>query len=169
MAKSAAATWQPGSAEGDAVCPPPKRQAGPIESPLVRPLRKRKHQQSSEDRTKHAECAMCRNERASKARVATDAGDPRFVAPKFISAPAIFANNDVKYDTNKMRAQKFAAERRASITYAPAKDTPSQEALRERSTLHLEKMKWLQRHDRESGDLYTTQTTLPPRLPQRDH
>ena len=88
---------------------------------------------------------------------------------KFVSAPAIFANNDVKYDTNKMRAQKFAAERCATITYAPAKDTPSQDALRERPTLHLEEMKWLQRHDRESGDLYTTQISLPPRLPQRDH
>ena len=47
---------------------------------------------------------MCRSERASKARVATDAGDPRFAARKFVSAPAIFANNDVKYDTNKMRS-----------------------------------------------------------------
>ena len=35
-----------------------------------------------------------------------------------------------------------------------AKDTPSVEALRERPDLATQKLSWLQRHDRESGDLY---------------
>ena len=38
--------------------------------------------------------------------------------------------------------------------YCPAKDFPSQEALRVRSDLSAQKMHWLKRHDRESGDLY---------------
>jgi hypothetical protein len=67
---------------------------------------------------------------------------------------AIFANNDVKYDTNKNRAQKYANEMNAAVTFAQAKDTPSLEALREKPGLVAEKLSWLQRHDRESGDLY---------------
>ena len=38
--------------------------------------------------------------------------------------------------------------------YVVAKDTPSQDALRERPGLAADKVKFLQRHDRESGDLY---------------
>ena len=71
-----------------------------------------------------------------------------------MTAPAIFANNDVKYDANKTRAQAFAAATSALITYAVAKDTPSEETLREKPGIAADKVKWLQRHDRESGDLY---------------
>ena len=38
--------------------------------------------------------------------------------------------------------------------YCPAKDTPSNEALRVRPDLPAQKLQWLKRHDRESGDLY---------------
>ena len=48
----------------------------------------------------------------------------------------------------------FANTNKETITYCPAKDTPSPEALRERPDLPAQKMSWLQRHDRESGDLY---------------
>jgi hypothetical protein len=41
-----------------------------------------------------------------------------------------------------------------AVTYCPAKDKPSVEALRERPDLPAQKLSWLQRHDRESGDLY---------------
>ena len=44
-------------------------------------------------------------------------------------------------------------EPRISLTLV-AKDTPSTEALRERPDLPAHKLTWLQRHDRESGDLY---------------
>ena len=71
-----------------------------------------------------------------------------------MTAPAIFANNDVKYDANKTRARSFAAQHRSLITYAAAKDTPSEETLREKPGIAADKVKWLQRHDRESGDLY---------------
>ena len=39
-------------------------------------------------------------ERDSKWRVARTAGD--FMAAPFDNAPAVFANNDVKYDANKI-------------------------------------------------------------------
>ena len=71
-----------------------------------------------------------------------------------MTAPAIFANNDVKYDANKTRARSFAAQHCSLITYAVAKDTPSEETLREKPGIAADKVKWLQRHDRESGDLY---------------
>ena len=40
------------------------------------------------------------------------------------------------------------------IIYCPAKDTPSTEALRVRPDLPAQNISWLNRHDRESGDLY---------------
>ena len=46
------------------------------------------------------------------------------------------------------------------ITYCAAKDTPSLEALRERPDLPAQKLSWLQRHDRESGDLYGIVTLI---------
>ena len=50
--------------------------------------------------------------------------------------------------------QDFANTCGQAVTYVAAKDTPSTEALRERPDLPAHKMSWLQRHDRESGDLY---------------
>ena len=41
-----------------------------------------------------------------------------------------------------------------AVTYVSAKDTPSLEALKEKPGLAAEKLSWLQRHDRECGDLY---------------
>ena len=100
------------------------------------------------------ECAACKKERATRQLVATDGNDPRFQSDKFACAPAVFANDDIKYDVNKLCAQAFAAKRNTGVMYCPAKDFPSQEALRVRSDLPAQKMHWLKRHDRESGDLY---------------
>ena len=72
----------------------------------------------------------------------------------FTEATAVFANNDVKYDVNKKRAKDFATTCGQAVTYVSAKDTPSTDALRERPDLPAHKLSWLQRHDRESGDLY---------------
>ena len=100
------------------------------------------------------ECGICKKERSSKALVALTADDERFQDEDFLESPAIFANNDIKYETNKLRAKQFAAKRGEAITYCPAKDSPTPEALRERPDLPAHKLSWLQRHDRESGDLY---------------
>jgi len=100
------------------------------------------------------ECGKCKEERRSKHLVAVSANDPRFKEPKFAVAPAIFANNDVKYDANKKRASLYGEIKKSAITWSCAKDTPSAEAMQERPDLMLQKLSWLQRHDRESGDLY---------------
>ena len=49
---------------------------------------------------------------------------------------------------------EFAETNKASIVYSQAKDTPSLDALREKPSLAADNLQWLQRHDRESGDLY---------------
>jgi hypothetical protein len=94
----------------------------------------------------------CGKERKSKCLVATGQHDERFQEERFLRAPAIFANNDLKYESNKIRAQQYAAQAGKAVTYSMAKDIPSAEALRERPDLPAHKLAWLQRHDRQSGD-----------------
>ena len=53
-----------------------------------------------------------------------------------------------------MRAKLFSSNKHEALTYCIAKDTPSVEALRERPDLPSQKLSWIQRHDRESGDLH---------------
>ena len=86
--------------------------------------------------------------------VAVKDADSRFGKAKFVEAPAIFPNNDLKYDCNKRRGEVWAAQAEQALTYVIAKDTPTAEALRERPDLPACKFEWIQRHDRESGDLY---------------
>jgi len=66
----------------------------------------------------------------------------------------VFANHDIKYEVNKLRAQTYAQQQKEGIKDCLAKDTPSTEALRVRPDLPAQKVSWLNRHDRESGDLY---------------
>jgi len=107
------------------------------------------------------ECSICKEERKSKILVAQGNQDARFGNEKFLKAPAIFANNDLKYESNKLRAQQYATRTGQAVTYVIAKDTPSAEALRERPDLPAHKLAWLQRHDRESGNLYGALPLVP--------
>ena len=66
----------------------------------------------------------------------------------------MFTNDDLKYEVNKLRAEGYASKSGTGIMYCPAKDTPTADALRVRSDLASQKVSWLNRHDRESGDLY---------------
>lgn len=100
------------------------------------------------------ECMKCKTERGRRQRVANVATDPRLTNAVFENATSVFANNDIKYEVNQLRAQSFAQQRNEGIVYCPAKDTPSTEALRLRQDLPTQKVSWLNRHDRESGDLY---------------
>jgi len=87
------------------------------------------------------ECAFCKRERQRKCRVAQTSNV--FKEAPFDVAPAIFANNDVKYDANKSRAHKYANDNNLAVTYASAKDTPSHDAIRERPSIAAEKLLWL--------------------------
>ena len=114
---------------------------------------------------KAAECKKCQHERDRRWRV-TYGEEEQHEQEKFAKAPCIVANNDVKYEVNKRRAQVFAFNTKRqkgkgkghgmqqSLFWCAAKDTVTTEALRDDPTLPQKKMEWLQRHDRESGDLY---------------
>ena len=79
--------------------------------------------------------------------------NPRFQEEQFVSARAILADNDITYDVNRLRARAFAAKQHTEVIYCPAKDFPTQDALRVRPELCAQKMHWLKRHDREHGYL----------------
>ena len=115
------------------------------------------------DRTagRYALCDYCREQRKSRSLVASDGDDPRFKYPKFVDAPAIFPNNDIKYDVNKRRAELYASNHGYGITWVFARDKPQQRTLRERPGISLQKSVWLCRHDRECGDLYGIIPLIP--------
>ena len=99
------------------------------------------------------ECKVCKRERARRARVARGSHDSRFVR-EMRSAALIVPNNDVKMHTNKQRAKLFAAQSGAQLVWVPAKDVASSEVMREDPLEAANKLQWLKRHDRESGDVY---------------
>ena len=108
----------------------------------------------SRDPIHQRECEACKKERAPKALVSCGPQDPRWTDDRFISAPAIFPNNNTKYHVNKLRARSFAVQHQAVVSHAVARDKPSAETLKKRVSNASGKFAWLQRHDRESGDLY---------------
>eukprot|EP00971_Amphidinium_carterae_P331931 6465791-Amphidinium_carterae.1 len=55
-------------------------------------------------------CGLTDDERRSRRRVITSASDPRLGEPKFKTAKVIVANNDVKYQINKVRAMAYARQ-----------------------------------------------------------
>ncbi len=71
-----------------------------------------------------------------------------------MTAPAIFPNNDIKYEVNKTRAQIFARETQQTISWSIAKDKPSNKVIAEKPNLAEEKKVWLRRHDKDCSDLY---------------
>ena len=99
-------------------------------------------------------CGICYEARAQRKRVATEPSDARFAEQRFVDAPAIFPNNDIKYDVNKQRARQYAAAHRLGVAWVQAQDRPLPKTLQERPDLVLQKTAWLSRHDRECGDLY---------------
>ena len=98
------------------------------------------------------ECDQCAAERKLRRRVANGPADPLW--SQFTTATAIFPNNDIKYETNKIRAQKHAATSKEPITWVYAKGVPTDNMLRERPSASAEKRKWLTYHDRDCGALY---------------
>jgi hypothetical protein len=75
--------------------------------------------------TTRQECSQCRSDRKSKHRVTNASDDTRHVGENFLTAPAIFPNNDIKYEANKTRAQIYAIQTKQAITWSVAKDVPT--------------------------------------------
>ena len=99
------------------------------------------------------ECAACKADRCSRALVVHDSSDPR-LRSSMADATCIFATNAAKYHVNKIRAQAFAAQQNEKVFYAIASDRMSTRALQAKADIADEKLRWLQRHDRECGNLY---------------
>ena len=93
-------------------------------------------------------------EKKSNSRVLTDQSDPRVREEKFVTAPAIFPNNDIKYEVTKTRARIYASTRNQAITWCQAKDIPNAAVLSDKPCIVQDKLQWLKRHDRDCGDLY---------------
>ena len=97
------------------------------------------------------ECAQCKQERQDRRRVIQTEEDPRLRESAFLTAPAIFPNNDIKCEVNKIRAQIFAAETGQALTWSIARDKPGNKVLAQKLHLEQEKEAWLSRHDRDCG------------------
>jgi hypothetical protein len=54
--------------------------------------------------------------------------DARHLGEHFLTAPAIFPNNDIKYEVNKTRAQICAIQTEQAIAWSVAKDVPTNKA-----------------------------------------
>ena len=81
-------------------------------------------------------------------------GDTRHREGYFLRALAIFPNNDIKFEVNKIRAQIYARMIKQKITWSIAKDKRSNKVIQEKPNLAEEKERWLTRHDRDCGSLY---------------
>lgn len=74
-------------------------------------------------------CQLSAEERVSRRRVITGPDDPRLHLPRFQEAPLIVANNDAKYQVNKLRAKKYARDAGTQLRWSPTKDVASSETL----------------------------------------
>ena len=72
----------------------------------------------------------------------------------FANATVIVANNDLKYEVAKLRAQYFARATDQRILWVPAQDVAKHPSLVNDPTLLNRKREWLQLHDRHCGELY---------------
>ena len=86
------------------------------------------------------ECAICKEHRGNRHRVMNDEDDKRYTEGKFITAPAIFPNNDIKCEVNKHRAQVYAAATKQAITWSQAKDKPSSKVLSDKPKIVEERL-----------------------------
>jgi hypothetical protein len=100
------------------------------------------------------DCDRCQRDRKSRHRVMNSPEDARHLDEHFLTAPAIFPNNDIKYEVNKTKAQISAIQTEQAITWSVAKDVPANKVLVEKQDVAAEKAVWLTRRDRDCGDLY---------------
>ena len=104
------------------------------------------------------ECRVCKAERATRKRVLPEAARYQMHDEALEFTPAAVPNNDLRYEINKLRSELYASKHKKQLLWCPAKDTATIDALREDPTLICKKKDWLQRHDRQCGDL---QSMLP--------
>ncbi|CAE7898020.1 pfh1, partial [Symbiodinium necroappetens] len=69
------------------------------------------------------------------------------------AAVVIVANNDARYQINKDKARAYSKESGAPLRWSVAKDVAEAKALQAEDCSKEAKRKWLQYHDRHTGDL----------------
>ncbi|CAJ1375402.1 unnamed protein product [Effrenium voratum] len=98
------------------------------------------------------ECTACQLERKRRRLVASGPTDGRFTG-KFKDAPLIVANNDVKHEANKIRAQDYARQTDQAVRWCASQDRADCAALATDPDLRKRKLAWLTYHDRKTGSL----------------
>ena len=68
--------------------------------------------------------------------------------------PAVSPNDDPGYEVHRLRAQEYVANTCTCIVSCSVKDTPGLQTRSVRPSLAAQDIRWLNLHDRESGDLY---------------
>ena len=96
---------------------------------------------------------MDAEERRSRCRVISGPQDERLQLDKFKNAKVIVANNDARYEINKVRAQEYARSTGASLQWSVATDKASSTVLQSEVCSKQTKIRWLRYHDRDTGDL----------------
>ena len=92
-------------------------------------------------------------ERTSRCRLIDGPKDERLQAEKFDQAFAIVANNDARYQINKDRSLHFACEAGVRLRWSVAQDIADAQTLQAEDCDKDTKIRWLQYHDRDTGDL----------------
>jgi hypothetical protein len=100
------------------------------------------------------DCDLCQRDRKSRHRVVNSPDDRKHLEEHFLTAPAIFPNDDIKHEVDETRAQIYAVQAEQAITWSVAKDAPTNEVLAKKQNIVAEKAAWLTRHDRDCGDPY---------------
>ena len=98
-------------------------------------------------------CTLDAEERISRCRVISGPQDERLELDKFKNAKVIVANNDARYEINKVRAQEYARSTGASLQWSVATDKASSTVLQSEVCSKQTKIRWLRYHDRDTGDL----------------
>ena len=96
---------------------------------------------------------MDAEDRRSRCRVISGPQDERLQLDKFKNAKLIVANNDARYEINKVRAQEYARSTGASLQWSVATDKASSTVLQSEVCSKQTKIRWLRYHDRDTGDL----------------
>ena len=98
-------------------------------------------------------CTLSAAERASRCRLISGPEDPRLQEPKFRAAVAIVANNDARAQINKDRARAYCEDAETPLRLSVARDRATSNVLQTEACDKAAKVRWLQYHDRDTGDL----------------
>ena len=98
-------------------------------------------------------CRLSEEERASRRRLIASPEDPRLREKRFVEATVIVANNDARYQINKDRAEAYSRAAATPLVLSVAQDVASGKALQTEACDKSAKIRWLQYHDRDTGDL----------------